>query len=209
MGMNRREFNLAAAASALALTLARRAAASIPSDEAWGRAADIARKVSAPVFPGRVFDIITFGARADGTTLNTTAIARAIAECARSGGGRVHVPAGKFLTGAIHLKSNVELHVSEGATLLFDTNPSSYPLVFTRWEGMELINYSPLIYAHGEKNIAITGKGTRRRAGQRRNIGGRGRGRGTARLTTAGRRACPTSVQRARNSSTWPRPVCR
>src|SRR4029078_11410270 len=88
------------------------------------------------------------------------ACARAIADCAAQGGGRVLAPAGRFLTGAIHLKSNVELHVSEGATLLFDTNPASYPIVFTRWEGMELMNYSPLIYAFVEKNIAISGGGT-------------------------------------------------
>ena len=103
--------------------------------------------MKAPTFPNRVFDITQFGALADGTTSNTAAIAKAIAECAKAGGGRVLVPAGTFLTGAIHLKSNVELHVSEGATLQFDTNPSSYPMVFTRWEGMELMNYSPLVYA--------------------------------------------------------------
>jgi len=160
MRINRREFGVSVGATAVALALGRRASAGIPSDQAWARAADIARKVSAPVFPKRVFDITSFGARSDGTTLNTDPIARAIAECAKSGGGRVLVPAGRFLTGAIHLKSNVELHVGAGATLLFDTNPSSYPLVFTRWEGMEVMNYSPLIYAHGEKNIAITGKGT-------------------------------------------------
>jgi polygalacturonase len=157
--MDRRRF-VAAAGATLSFAATRGALANIPSDEAWARAADIAKKVRAPTFASRVFDITTFGAKADGTTLNTAAIASAIAECAKSGGGRVRVPAGVFLTGAIHLKSNVELHVSEGATLKFDTNPASYPLVFTRWEGMELMNYSPLIYAYQEKNIGITGKGT-------------------------------------------------
>ena len=157
--MHRREF-VAGATAALTVAAARASRAGIPSDEAWARAADIARKVQAPTFASRVFDISKFGAKADGTTLNTAAIAATIAECARAGGGRVLVPAGTFLTGAIHLKSNVELHVSEGATLKFDTNPSSYPIVFTRWEGMELMNYSPLIYACREKNIGITGKGT-------------------------------------------------
>jgi polygalacturonase len=70
------------------------------------------------------------------------------------------VPRGTYLTGAIHLKSGIDLHIAEGATLKFDTNPASYPIVFTRWEGMELMNYSPLIYARRQKNIAITGKGT-------------------------------------------------
>jgi polygalacturonase len=156
----RREFVLTSAAAAAALAAWRQGGASISVDDAWGRAADIARKVQAPVFPAHVFDITTFGARSDGATLNTEAIAKAIDACAKEGGGRVLVPAGKFLTGAIHLKSNVELHVSEGATLLFDTNPKSYPIVFTRWEGMELMNYSPLVYARKQKNIAITGKGT-------------------------------------------------
>src|SRR5262245_16712927 len=156
--MKRRHF--VAGASALALTTARVSFASIPSDEAWARAADIAKKVKPPTFAKRLFDITKFGARADGTSLSTAAIANAIAECAKAGGGRVLVPAGTFLTGAIHLKSNVELHVSEGATLKFDINPSSYPMVFTRWEGMECMNYSPLIYAYQERNIAITGSGT-------------------------------------------------
>jgi polygalacturonase len=164
--VNRRQFVAGAGA---VLAVARKSSANVPSDEAWARAADIARKVSAPKFPDRVFDITKFGALADGKTLNTTAIAKAIADCAKAGGGRVLVPAGSFLTGAIHLRSNVDLHVSEGATLLFDSNPSSYPLVFTRWEGMECMNYSPLIYAHGEKNIAITGKGTLDGQGSDRN----------------------------------------
>ncbi len=159
MKKSRRQF-LVGASAVLSLAAARRSAASVPSDEAWARAADIARKVSAPTFPERVFDITRFGARADGKTLNTAAIANAIAACAKEGGGRVVVPPGQYLTGAIRLKSNVNLQVGEGATLLFDTNPSSYPIVFTRWEGMECMNYSPLIYAHGERNIALTGKGT-------------------------------------------------
>ena len=81
------------------------------------------------------------------------------------------MPAGRFLTGAIHLKSNVELHVAEGATLLFDTNPASYPLVFTRWEGMELMNYSPLIYARREEHRDHR-QGHARRPGQREELVG-------------------------------------
>ncbi|MBO9622372.1 MAG: glycoside hydrolase family 28 protein [Sphingomonas sp.] len=126
----------------------------------WDRATMIARTVRPPVFPARSFRITDFGARGDGTTLNTDAIARAIAACAAAGGGRVLVPAGDFVTGAVHLKSNVELHLVEGATLRFSTDPAHYPMVFTRWEGIELINYSPLIYAYKARNIAVTGKGT-------------------------------------------------
>ena len=70
------------------------------------------------------------------------------------------VPAGDFLTGPIRLKSNVNLHLEKDATLRFSTDPRHYPLVHTRWEGSELMNYSPLIYAYRERNIAITGEGT-------------------------------------------------
>ena len=156
---DRRAF-LHGAASAASLLAFRTAAAGNNTADAWQRAADIVRNVKPPTFPDRLFDITKYGARPDATTLNTKAIAEAIEACAKAGGGRVLVPAGKFLTGAIHLQSNVELHVSEGATLLFDVNPASYPLVFTRWEGMECMNYSPLIYARKHKNIGITGKGT-------------------------------------------------
>lgn len=89
------------------------------------------------------------------------AINRAIEACNKAGGGRVVVPAGEFLTGAIRLRSNVDLHISKGATLKFATEAKAYlPIVHTRWEGMELMHLSPLIYAYEEKNIAITGEGT-------------------------------------------------
>ena len=92
--------------------------------------------------------------------MNTEAFKKAIDDCHKSGGGRVTVPPGIFLTGAIHLKSNVNLHLADSSTILFSTNPKDYlPLVFTRWEGMELMNYSALIYAYGQENIAITGNG--------------------------------------------------
>lgn len=156
--INRRIFILGAGATAAALS--RRASADTSSAEAWQRAADIARNVSTPKFADRIFDITRYGAIGDGTTLNTTPIAKAIEACSAAGGGRVLVPAGMFLTGAVHLKSNVELHIADGATLRFDTDPASYPIVFTRWEGIECMNYSPLIYAFEQKNIAITGKGT-------------------------------------------------
>lgn len=89
------------------------------------------------------------------------AVQEAVDECAAQGGGRVIVPAGTYKTGSIHLKSNVELHLEDGAVLSFSDNPNDYlPVVFTRWEGMECYNYSPLIYANGCENIAVTGSGT-------------------------------------------------
>lgn len=156
---DRRRF-LQGAGALATLPFVRSARAGVDTREAWERAADIARNVKPPTFPERLFDITKFGAVPEAKTLATSAIAKAIEACAKAGGGRVLVPAGTFLTGAVHLQSNVELHVAAGATLRFDTDPASYPIVFTRWEGMELMNYSPLIYARRQKNIAITGKGT-------------------------------------------------
>ncbi len=114
-----------------------------------------------PVFPDRVFDIAEFGAVGDGETKNTDAIRAAIEACADAGGGVVRVPEGMWLTGAIHLRSNVNLRLDEGAVLRFSTDPADYlPVVFTRWAGFECYNYSPLIYARDCENIAVTGPGT-------------------------------------------------
>ena len=113
------------------------------------------------IFPDRDFPITKYGAVADGKTNNTKAISRAITACNRAGGGRVVVPAGEWLTGPIHFKSNVNLHLSENAVLRFTDNPDDYlPAVMTSWEGMECYNYSPLVYAFDCENIAITGTGT-------------------------------------------------
>jgi polygalacturonase len=134
--------------------------AALAQGDPWTRAAGIARRAIAPTFPPRDFDVVRYGAKGDGTTKNTAAIAAAIKACADAGGGRVVVPAGRFLTGAVHLRSNVNLHLTAGATLLFSTDPADYPIVFTRWEGIELMNYSPFVYARKQRNIAITGRGT-------------------------------------------------
>lgn len=128
--------------------------------EGWDALPGILKNIQAPVFPDRDFDITAFGAVGDGITDCSNAFRKAIEECNRAGGGRVVVPKGVYRTGAIHLKSNVNLHVTEEATIRFSTDPKDYlPLVYTRWEGVECMNYSPLIYAYGQENIAITGKG--------------------------------------------------
>lgn len=131
------------------------------ADAAWAQVPGILQRIKPPVFPRRDFIITRFGANGDGRSDCTEAFRRAIAACHRAGGGRVVVPAGVFLTGAIHLKSNVNLHVTAGATIAFSPDAKKYlPAVFTRWEGVELMNYSPFIYAFAEQNIAITGAGT-------------------------------------------------
>ena len=126
----------------------------------WESVPAILSRIKAPEFPARDFAITDYGAVAGGSNDCTAAIAKAIDACHAAGGGRVVVPDGVFLTGAIHLKSNVNLHLADGATLKFDPDPAKYlPVVFTRWEGVECMNYSPLIYAFEQENVAVTGKG--------------------------------------------------
>lgn len=108
------------------------------------------------------FSIADYGAKTDGTKC-TAAFAQAVAACVRAGGGRVVVPAGDWFTGPIHLRSNVELHLAKGAHVLFSDDPKDcLPAVASSWEGLECWNYSPLVYAYGCTNVAITGKGSLR-----------------------------------------------
>ena len=120
----------------------------------------VLKRIHAPEFPDRKFDITTYGAISGGSADCTAPIRKAVEACSAAGGGIVLVPRGTFLTGPIHLKSNVNLHLDEGATLRFSTIPAQYPTVYSRWEGTECMNFSPLIYAFEQTNIAITGPGT-------------------------------------------------
>lgn len=130
-------------------------------EDLWATAAAIAARIRPPEFPPRVVDVTAHGAQSDGVTDCTAAFHAAIDACSKAGGGRVVVPQGRFLTGAIRLRSNVNLHLADGATIRFDTDASKYlPLVLTRFEGTELMNYSPFIYALDERNIGVTGRGT-------------------------------------------------
>ena len=135
---------------------------SLVDDDPWQSVMPgILARIKPPVFPKRDFVITKFGAKPNGETDCTEAFEKAISACNKAGGGRVVVPRGVFLTGALHLKSNVNLHVTKDATIKFSKNPGDYlPVVFTRWEGTELMNYSPFIYAFEQKNIAVTGEGT-------------------------------------------------
>ena len=125
------------------------------------QAARILAHVKPPTFPHRTFDITRYGALMGGTSKCTDSIREAISACNAAGGGHVVVPAGTFLTGAIHLLSNVDLHLEKGATLAFSQDPNDYlPVVYTRWQGIELMNYSPFIYAFEQENVGVTGEGT-------------------------------------------------
>jgi polygalacturonase len=157
--VTRRLFLQATAAAAPALLIGDRLAAWQRPDP-WQRADDIVRRIVVPKFAPRDFDITAFGAVPDGKTYCSGAIAKAIAACAAAGGGRVIVPAGRFLTGAVRLQSKVNLHLDDKATLAFTDDVKEYPIVFTRWEGVELMNFSPFIYAFEAQDIAITGGGT-------------------------------------------------
>jgi unsaturated rhamnogalacturonyl hydrolase len=131
-----------------------------PKADPWSQVPKILARIKPPIFPKRDFPVSDFGAVSDGAKDCSEALQKAIAACHQAGGGTVVVPAGTFLTRAVHLKSNVNLHISEGATLKFLTDPRNYlPVVFTRFEGIECLNYSPLIYAFEQENIAITGTG--------------------------------------------------
>ena len=111
-----------------------------------------------PSFPSLEVNIKDFGA-VEGV-LATDAIRKAIAHVVKCGGGRVTVPAGRWLTGAIRLESNVDLHFEKGALVEFSSDPEDYlPVVFTVYEGIRCYNYSPLIYGRGLENVAITGEG--------------------------------------------------
>jgi len=136
-------------------------ASTFAADAGWEQVPEILSKIDPPTFPERDFKITDYGAVGDGETDCTEAFAAAIQDCHDSGGGRVVVPAGVFLTGAIHLKSNVNLHITKNATVLFSTDLKKFlPVVYTRFEGVECMNYSPFIYAYEQENIAITGSGT-------------------------------------------------
>ena len=98
----------------------------------------IESSINQPVFLDKVYDITKYGASLKATpAVNQKAINKAIQVCSKAGGGKVVVPAGTWNTGPITLLSKVNLVVEEGATLLFAFDTSLYPIVKTRWEGME------------------------------------------------------------------------
>lgn len=116
-------------------TLSFYAHAQIDTNAGWQAMPSLFQRIVPPSFPDKDFDITNFGAKGDSITDCTAAFEKAITECNASGGGRVIVPTGIFLTGALHLKSHVHLYVSRGAVIRFSIDPKKYiPLVYTRWE---------------------------------------------------------------------------
>ena len=121
----------------------------------------IEQSIRQPEFKDKTYAITAYGASTNATAaVNQKAINKAIAACSKAGGGRVVVPAGTFNTGAITLLSKVNLHVEKGAVLQFVFQPELYPIVPTRWEGLDCYNLQPCIYAYKQTDIAITGEGT-------------------------------------------------
>ena len=120
----------------------------------------IEKNIKAPEFANHTFVITKYGASTKASAAkNQKAINKAIAACNKAGGGKVVVPAGKWNTGAITLKSNVNLVVNKDAELIFAFDRDLYPLVYTRWEGLDIMNYQPCIYAIDCENIGLTGEG--------------------------------------------------
>jgi len=158
--LTRRQFlEIAALGAGAAVGFGVTGRAQARSADLWATADAILGRIVAPTFPSRTFDITRYGATTSGDS--TAAFRSAIDACARAGGGRVLVPRGRFETGAIHLRSRVNLHLDDGATIAFSRDPRAYlPVVLTRYEGVELLNYSPFIYALDATDVAVTGTGT-------------------------------------------------
>lgn len=131
-------------------------------EDVWNKAQDIINNLDPVSFSATTYEITDFGAVGDGATPCKDAFDSAITQCSESGGGTIKVAAGKYyLNGPLVFKSNVHIELEKGAELSFSIKPQDYlPAVLTRWEGTELYNYSPLIYAYHVNNIALTGEGT-------------------------------------------------
>lgn len=106
------------------------------------------------------FNVCSFGAAGDGQTLETAAIQAAIEACSQAGGGTVYLPAGRYLTGSIFLRSCITLHIDAGAVLLGSQDMADYPVTPGRWEGASQLAHAPLVGGSGLRNIAVTGRGT-------------------------------------------------
>ena len=132
--------------------------APLDPDLGWAQLPSILAQIVPPQFPDRDFVITDYGASASDAN---PALKRAILACNGAGGGRVVVPAGPWISrGPVHLLSNVNLYLEDTASIVFAFEPAAYlPAQLVRWQGIRCYNYSPLIYAYGQRNIAVTGSG--------------------------------------------------
>lgn len=105
------------------------------------------------------FNVREYGALGNGQTLDSPSIQAAIDNCASSGGGMVHLPAGQYLSGSLSLRDNISLYLDAGAVLLGSEDPNDYPIIHSRWEGKHQDTYAPLITGQNLSNISITGRG--------------------------------------------------
>jgi polygalacturonase len=129
----------------------------------WDQVPGILARIVPPQFAAQDFVVTDYGAAGTGKVDCYPAFAAAIKACNQAGGGRVVVPAAHepyLINGPIHLLSNVNLYLEQGSRIQFGTNPTYYlPVVLVRYQGIRCYNYSPLIYAYQQTNIAITGSG--------------------------------------------------
>lgn len=120
-------------------------------------------KIDLPELPTNTaqknISVVSFGAVADGKTLNTAAFQKAIDQSSKDGNTVINVPAGTWLLGPIELKSNITLHLSKGALMQFTKDRSQYPMMAKNSSGKDYFVMSP-VYARDVQNVAITGEGT-------------------------------------------------
>jgi polygalacturonase len=107
-----------------------------------------------------VFNVCGRGALGDGRTLDTRAIQSAINACAEWGGGTVYLPAGRYVTGSLFLRNNINLHLDAGAVILGSEDPADYPIIHSRWEGRHQDTHAPLIGGDHLHHICVSGRGT-------------------------------------------------
>gem|GEM_PF-38726 len=132
--------------------------AAVDTEPFWQQCREVEQQIARTEFPEVTFDRRRYGIR-KGKDI-THALRKAIRDCHEAGGGRVVIPEGTYYTAAVHLLSNVNLHLEKNAVLRFSTDPADYlPVVLSRWEGMDCRTLSPLIYAREQENIAVTGEG--------------------------------------------------
>lgn len=135
---------------------------SVSNNSEWDKVDKIIAGIKLPAIPSTQLSITDFGTLEELTSNIKPYLDKAIEKCSSLGGGKIIIPKGEYFSkGPIHLKSNINLHFEDGVVIKFSNDPKDYlPVVFTRWEGVECYNYSPLIYAYEQENIAITGNAT-------------------------------------------------